>query len=140
MIEFFKPLIDPSFWFALQPNYLSPFFEKAFFLLFSVLLISGSVIRIRVRRKGFDRYNKIVFLQVGTMFITMGVAGMFWFFFSYEGLYLIGARFWFLVWGLGFIAWASVLVRFARVDIPSMKEQEKSRADANKYLPRKKKR
>lgn len=134
----FKPLIDPSFWFRLDPDYLSPLFEKGFFILFAAMIILGALVRIVARKKGTDRFAKDVKMRWGAMLLTMGLLGLVWFFFTYEGVSLFGARFWFLIWLVGGTVWAVSILRYAKNKIPGMKEQAKSHADANKYLPRKK--
>lgn len=134
----FKPLIDPSFWFQLDPNYLSPVFEKGFFALFALMIVLGAIVRIMARKKGTDRFSKDVKMRWGVMLMTMGFLGLVWFFFTYEGVPFFGARFWFLIWLAGVAAWKIFLFRYMKHEVPSMKERAQSHADANKYLPRKK--
>lgn len=134
-----QPLIDPSFWFKLQPDLLSPTFEKGFFIAFGLMVIIGAIIRIVSRQKRHDKYVRQMFSRIGTMSLSMGLVGLVWLFFSYEMIYLLGARFWFLVWLVGLIIWVVMIVRFVKKDIPARKQEEQHRASANKYLPRKKK-
>ena len=74
------------------------------------------------------------------MFVSFGVLSMLWFFFTFEEIYFLGARFWFLLIVIGFIAWIVYIVRYARVTIPAMKEESEKGKDEDKYMPRKKSR
>lgn len=131
-----RPLLEPNFWFALQPNALSPLFEKGFFTIFGAMIIIGAVIRIVARQKKHDKYLILVFRRLATMFITMGFIGLVWFFFTFEFIYLLGSRFWFLVWLIGLIIWTVQIIRFAKVKVPQMREEGERKAQENKYLPR----
>lgn len=131
-----QPLIDPGFWFSMFPGTLSPVFEKVFFLLFAIMMIVGAVVRITARHRVEDRHMLRTFGKIGKMFIVMGILGMVWFFFTFEGTYFLGARFWFLLWTAGLIAWIVAIVRYVRVTIPAEKAEKKNREEFNKYLPR----
>ena len=72
------------------------------------------------------------------MLFTMGTLGMVVYFFSFEQIYLFGARFWFLLWFIGLVIWIVMIVRHAKVTIPDMKSAAANRAEFNKYIPRKK--
>ena len=134
----FGPLFDPSFWFDLQPSALSPAFERGFFIFFSALILMGAAARIASRYKKGDRFLVMTYRKVALMLGLMGFAGMFWFFFTYETAYLLGARFWFLLWAIGMIAWCASIYRFAKIRVPAEKEALAHKAEGNKYLPRKK--
>jgi hypothetical protein len=136
----FGPLFDLSFWFALQPSALSPSFEKFFFFFFTLMILVGAVARIVARYKKDDRFLKMTYRKVAMMFLTMGIVGMSWFFFTYEMAYLLGARFWFLVWAIGLVVWIVSIVRFSKIHVPAEKAALANKATGNKYLPRKKRR
>lgn len=135
-----SPLFSPSFWFDLSPNALSPGFDKAFFVAFSLLVLAGAVARVMARHKKDDRYLVKAYLMVGDMLVAMGLLGMVFFFFTYEEIYLLGARFWFLVWGIGFLFWISYIVKYVKVKIPAMRAEVKEKNQQNEYLPRSKRR
>lgn len=133
-------LFSLSFWFALQPTGLSATFERAFFFLFAIVIILGSVSRILARNKRDDRFMVKVYKYVGQMCMTMGIVGLLWFFFAFEQIYFFGARFWFLAWVLGLVAWIVWIVWFTKVRIPELKNQGVAKVETNKYIPKKKKR
>ena len=135
-----QPLIDPNFWFNLQPHALSPGFDRAFFLFFSILIITGAVSRIVMRHKKSDRHLAKAYRMVSQMLLSMGLLGTAMFFFTYEEIYILGARFWFLLWGIGLVVWIVFIVRYAKKKIPLLRTADLEKNKENKYLPRKNRR
>ncbi len=132
----FSPLFTLDFWFNLRPHALSPGFDKSFFLLFGSLIIIGAIAKVIMRQKKADRYLARAYKMVSQLFTMMGALGMLLFFFTYEEIYLLGARFWFIVWGIGLIVWAIYIIRYAKVTIPKLREADSMRNRENEYLPR----
>ena len=139
-MDIFSPLIELSFWFSLSPIGLSPVFERGLFFLFAIFIILGSLSRMFARQRKEDYLMVKAYRFAGQLFLTMGILGMFWFFFTYEEIYLFGARFWFLVWLIVSIAWAWWIVRYVKVTIPVLRQSGAAKKDSNKYIPKKKSR
>ncbi len=135
-----SPLFSLSFWFALQQNALSPGFARAFFVLFAIIIIGGAVTRIIARNVKEDRYIVRLYRKIAVASMTMGFVGLFWLFLAFEEVYLFGARFWFLFWMIGAGIWIYFIVNFAKKKIPALRIEDAHLREANKYLPRKKKR
>jgi len=132
-----KPLLQFDFWFNLEPMALTPTFERFFFIFFGVMVIFGAVARIMARHKKDDRLLLQVYRQIGRMFLTMGVLGLLIFFFTFEEIQFFGARFWFLIWGIGLIVWI-VMIILAAKKIPQKREEYAKAKEGDQYLPRKK--
>ena len=139
-MDILSPLFDLSFWFTLSPVGLSPVFERGLFLFFALFIILGSLSRMFARQRKEDYLMVKAYRYAGQLFLTMGVLGMLWFFFTFEEIYFFGARFWFLLWVTGSIAWAWWIVRYVNVTIPELRQAGAAKKDSNKYIPRKKKR
>ncbi len=135
-----SPLVEFDFWFRLHPLGLSPLFERGLFFLFAISIILGSVSRIFARNRKEDYLMVKAYRYLGQMFLTMGIVGMLWFFFTFEEIYFFGARFWFLVWLAGVIAWVWWIVRYVKVTIPELRQAGAAKKDSNKYIPQKKRR
>lgn len=134
----FGPLFELSFWFDLQPSAFSPVFEKSFFLFFALMVLIGAVARIVARYKKGERFMVITYKKIAAMLFTMGMFGMLWFFFSFEQAYLLGARFWFVLWLVGLLVWFVAILRYSKIHVPAMKAVLAKKASDNKYMPRKK--
>lgn len=134
-----RPLIKPSFWFELQPDALTPSSEQMLFIFFGALVILGAITRILARhRRKDDKHLVAMYKKVGQMLLTMGILGLTIFFFAFERLYFIGARFWFLLWGIGLIVWIVQIVRFAKVTVPAKRQAQLKGREQERYMPRKK--
>lgn len=133
-----RPLANLDFWFNLEPGALSPSMEQFFFVFFGAFVILGAVVRVVARhKKKDDKYAVLIYRKVGQLLLTMGILGMLFFFFTFEEAYFLGARFWFLLWGIGVIAWAASIFRFARTTVPAMRERHQKGKENERYLPRK---
>lgn len=105
---------------------------------FLALILVAVVCRIVLMHSTKDRYVKLIGKRIITCCLTMGFLGLLLFFFSYEGIQLFGARFWYPLWDLGMILWIVVLVRFAIKDVPAMRERDLKQHAKSKYLGHKK--
>ena len=136
----FSQLFSLSFWFDLHSTGLSSTYERGFFFFFALFIIMGSISRIFAKNKKDDRFLVKAYRYIGQMFMMMGVLGLFWFFFAYEQIYFFGARFWFIVWILGLIAWIAWIVYYVKVKIPELKDKGAAKQEVNKYIPKRRRR
>lgn len=139
MIDFSK-LISLSYWFDTRPTDLSPSFE----LLFVVILIASyalfavtKIIINQQRQKKLFLYVRF-YNRVANLWLTLAVTFTFIFFFRYEGIPLLGARFWFLFWIIGGGAWGIHLYRYYRSELPKLMRERQDYREFAKYLPKKK--
>ncbi|MDA0208510.1 MAG: hypothetical protein O3B64_03885 [bacterium] len=138
MIDF-RPLLNLNFWFDLKPSALTTTASTAFFVFFVGLVLTGLIIRILARkRKKADRYLGRIYLRSGAMVTIMGLLGLFWFFLADQQIYLFGAKFWLLIWVIVGVIWKISIYRYVKNVVPEKRKIEQSKADVNKYLPRKK--
>ncbi len=132
-------LLNPLFWFSLQAANVNGTFGKILLGFFLLLILVGIVCRIALIQKSKDRYLKMIGKHLVTFCVTMGIVGTVLFFFSYEGIQLFGARFWYLIFAIGFVLWAIFLTRFVLKDVPAMREKQVTQHAKSKYIPGRKK-
>lgn len=128
------------YWFSLEPQVLSlrgAIILSSFFTFFILLKILGKMLYFRYKKDLSTPEKKLV-SKVESMLLTMGFAGLAWVFFSYEGLPILSARFWFLVWGVSFVIWGYLLLHYALVQLPPQISAIKDKERFSKYLPKKK--
>lgn len=135
-MNFFFPLIDWSFWFDLTPIRMAPAFEAMFFGLFALAVIAGSIVRMVVRNGSYEKYRGEFLKRIANICSYTGLVGLIWFFLTFEEIQFFGSRFWFLVILIGAAFAVFRVIRFAKKDVPVFQHREQSRADVNKYLPR----
>lgn len=131
-----SPIIDPGFWFDLTPVRMSPTFEAMLFVLFALLIIAGAVMRIYVRNRSLEKYVAQTILRFAKIASVGGVTGFVLLFFAFEEIQFFGSRFWMLVWLIGVAIAVGFVVKFMRETAPMLRAREQSRAEVNKYLPR----
>lgn len=132
----FRPLFQSSFWFDLTPVSFSPFFERAFFVVFALFIIGGATLRIMGKNKAIDTYNRRAVQKAARFAMGLGIAGFAIYFFTFEEIQFFGARFWFLLWFIALVGAVVQIVRFYKIEVPQLRHRDQSRVEANKYLPR----
>ncbi|MDO8581780.1 MAG: hypothetical protein Q7S16_02800 [bacterium] len=131
-----RPLLTAQFWFNTNPPPLLPFFEKAFFIVYIVMLVVALVLGV-LGGKTKDPIRRTLFEKLRRKEMTFGVMGLFLAFFSYERTPVLSMHFftgllWVLilgVWG-GMIAWWRFRVA------PKLQKQGTDRKEFEKYLPK----
>lgn len=129
-------LLKLSFWFDLAPHRLSSQFEIALFVVFAAVILAGLIFRMVAKTKT-DKFQKILLRRVATVSLVMGFAGLVWLFFATEEIQLFGSKFWLLIWVIIWIVYKISWFRYWRKTVPQLRLLEQSKAEANKYLPRK---
>ena len=135
MNEFFSL----GYWFTMSPPEVGGLLGNVVFALFIIVLVLGIVGRIVSDRKQEDRYKRDIGNRIASLLVTMGILGLILYFFSFEGIQLFGARFWYPVWVVTVIVWAFYIFRYVKRDIPQHKAQAEARREQGKYLPQPKK-
>lgn len=128
-------LFDLAHWFDLTPVRMSSTFEVGFFILFSLMIVAGLAFRI-MRKTRQDKFERITLERATAIALSVGLLGLLWLFLSFEEISIFGARFWFLVLVFIFIFTVVRLFRYRKIKVPQLRMLEQSKAEANKYLPR----
>ncbi len=115
---------------------MSALWEALFFAFFALVLLGGSVLRMMARNGKNDRYRGVVLKKSAALCSWFGAAGLVWFFFTFEEIQFFGSRFWLLLWILALVLGMLAIVRYVKKDVPALQHREQSRADVNKYLPK----
>lgn len=128
-------LLQPTYWLTMNPPEVEGLLGTSIFIFFILCFICGIVGHIVADRKNWDRFMRQAGHKFSTLLTSMGILGIILFFFSFEEIRLFGARFWYPLWGLGFIFWGYIIFRFLKRDIPTLREREALRMQQNRYLP-----
>lgn len=129
-------LFSLKFWFALQPVPLLPLYEFILLGIFSFLVVFAIVLRIVFLRKKSDPLLAKRLKHLRQMFLVMGVIGLAFLFFTYERAFILGARFWYLLWAVVFLVWLVFILRDLFKKMPHEKEEKRRKEIFEKYLPR----
>lgn len=137
MLNYIKPLLTLNFWFKLNPDPLLPAFYYGFFVFFG-LLIFASVLCGVIYKKEKSRYilrHSAKYLK--NWFLTAGLTGFLFLFFSYERAVFLSSRFWYVVWALSFGIWLIFIVRKIK-KLPKKETELRKQSEFEKYLPKRK--
>ncbi len=133
------PLLKISYWFDINPPLMNELMGQIIFWFFAIFLIVGAVIRVVGSKRKDDKFVIAIFNKFGTLFLTSGFLGLLLYFFSYEQIYLFGARFWFLILGIIFLVWLGYIIRYIKKTVPKEKAEIAEREKFEKYMPKSKK-
>lgn len=131
-------IISPRFWFSLNPGPMSYKFQLALTWLFGLALILAIIFRILIIVQKKDLLIIKFWRKLFRLFLVMGLIGFVLLFFFYEGVPILGARFWFLLWILAFIVWLVFALIFLIVKVPRIKKETEEKKQFEKYLPKSK--
>jgi len=130
----FSRLLDLNFWFALRPAAPSERTTIILAISFAVFLALGIVCGILAKSKKQNPPLVKLFRKLKKMFGTMAVIGFIILFFSYEQIYFMGSRFWFLAWFIGFVVWVVFIALYALKKMPKEKDELEKKQKYLKYL------
>lgn len=130
-----EKLFNLAWWFDMTPVRMSTAFEIGFFVLFVLLILSGLIIRI-INRQRTDKFERTALSRLAATCLWLGVLGLGWLFVTFEEIQIFGARFWFLILLIAFLISTISILRYWKIKVPQLRMLEQSKAEANKYLPR----
>jgi hypothetical protein len=131
--------LKPTYWFTFEYAAVDGIGGKIIFATFFVLLVIGVFSRIVAAHRTEDKYMKRVGEKFSNLFITMSLLGIVVFFFSFQHISFFGARFWYLFWVIGVVAWLLAIVRFIKNEVPEKRRKDLEHVEKMKYMPRRKK-
>lgn len=130
-----EKFLTSDFWFtnaSLMPRILD-----GLLVLFCVLILLAILVRLVVHySKGLAPWLSRSLRKGGRMFSTMGVLGLALVFFNYEGVPYLSARFWYILWLVGLVAWIVYIVVHVRKRSSQDSATGQQMSGVEKYLPR----
>lgn len=138
MINFTK-LSELHFWFQIRPLPMSKGFALAFLIFFALMIAAKVGIRMHVAKakRELTKADKKLYDLIQSLLLTMGSLGILWTFFAYEGIPILSARFWLVLWIIGLIIWIYFIVRYYVLEYTDFKIKLAEKERLQKYLPKK---
>lgn len=131
------PLLTVSYWTSLlPPPTFDPIFLYAVIGLFVFCLAVGIAMRVLAKRLEDEAFWGKAAPKFGTALISMSILGFIHLWIAYEQVYLLGARFWLLVWALALGAWLIKDVHYTLKVLPKLEEEYEEKMRIAKYLPK----
>ena len=99
----------------------------AFIVLSAVSKVMSLKIKDGLKVKAWQR-----FFHLG---LTIGVLGMVYTFFAFEGAALLGARFWLLVLFLTALIWGGFIAKYLLINVPKLRKKIEHERNFKRYIP-----
>ncbi len=112
---------------------MSPAYQKIFIgliIVSTVLTLFFWFIKRKVKVNLYSRFWNGLY----SFSLTNASVGLVIWFFNYEMVPFLSARFWFLIWGIEIVVWAVFLMKVL-TRIPKIKEQVEKEKEFKKYIP-----
>ncbi len=122
--------------FNLRPA-IDPNTAKFLLIIFGVLILAGLIL-LFISRKKSEQFLKRLLNKYSSLGLVTGVIGGLLVWFRYERASFFSARFWLVVWALGFMIWLAQILRYQLKAAPEAKKKMEQRKIFNQYLPKKK--
>jgi drug/metabolite transporter (DMT)-like permease len=126
-------ILSWSFWFNSRPEPLSSLSQNGI-LVFAVLMVAMFIIiKIITGRKQKTIYYKF-WLKLASFGLTNAILGFLFWFFSFEMIPMLSAKFLLALWGIMMIIWTVFLIKYLR-RIPKRREIIQKEKEFKKYIP-----
>jgi hypothetical protein len=124
-------LFSSSFWFNRSPGMFSSISGKFLIgvIILSVLLAIASLIL-----KNKKSFYRLLWGKTFILFVVNALIGTAIYFFRQEIIPFLSSRIWIGLWVVGMIAWAGLIISYAK-KLPEKKKQLEKEKEFKKYLP-----
>jgi O-antigen/teichoic acid export membrane protein len=125
-------LLTLNFWFNSRPAALIPFFYYLLVVAILIFIVAAFFLWI-IKNRQKSSYNRL-WSKIIAFSATHSFIGLLLLFFNYERIPFLSARFWFIVWGAGILAWAAYIYKYFKT-IPEKRKIAQEKREFNKYIP-----
>jgi len=133
MFAYLQYFFNPRHLFSLRPDALQPSAIKSLLVISILFIVVGLVFQLGLKAK--DGLTDKGYKKIANLFNTIGALTLVYLFFGWQGVILLGSRFWLLVLALAFIIWLVVVVRYFVKEIPARKSEIIAKKQKAKYIP-----
>ncbi len=69
------------------------------------------------------------------MGLTMGILGLVYIFFAWQGVAFLAARFWILIWAITILVWLAFIAKYMIKEVPKLRARIEDKRKFDKYIP-----
>lgn len=134
MMEYFQELFTSGRLFTMRPPAMqlkTVLILAGFFGLFVVLGIISKIIT----KKTNDGLKLKGWLRLFYLFTSMGLIGLGYLIFAWQGVTLLAARFWLIIWLITVIVWLIFIGIYMFSKVPKLRAKIKKQRNFEKYIP-----
>ncbi|MDX9893724.1 MAG: hypothetical protein RB292_04950 [Patescibacteria group bacterium] len=100
-----------------------------------VLTIAFGVASKIIARRTKDGLKVKAYRRCFDLGLTMGILGLIYIFFAWQGVTLLSARFWLLIWFISLAGWLGFIFKYLLYDIPKLRKNIDQKRKFEQYLP-----
>ncbi|KKW33970.1 MAG: hypothetical protein UY81_C0082G0003 [Candidatus Giovannonibacteria bacterium GW2011_GWA2_53_7] len=133
MTNYLQYFFNLSHLFSLRPQAMQLRAVLMLAVIFGLALAVGLVAMVlKKKQRGLTVAG---FNQLSSAGLTMGISGLLYLFFAWQGVALLGSRFWILVWVIITVIWSALIIRYFTVTIPKRIKENLKKQRFEKYIP-----
>ena len=133
-MEYLQYFFNPSHLFSLRPPAMSLRAVLILSIIFGGLVVIGIIIKITSRKLN-DGIKIKAYRQVVDLCLTMGIIGLVYVFFAWQGVVILAGRFILLILGVIAVTWAFFILRYLKVRAPKLRKEIDQKRAFEKYMP-----
>ena len=122
MIEYLKFFFSPGHIFSLRPQAMH---NKALIILviLFLLFIAFGIISLLTSKKINDGLKVKAWNQLWHLGMTMGILGLVYLFFAWQGVALLASRFWLIIWLITTLIWLGFIGKYLFLKAPKLRKE-----------------
>ena len=134
MTDYLKYFFNLNHLFSLRPQAMTPraviILAVIFGLLIILALIDWFLIKKTKDALKIKGYRRLMHLK-----ITMAILGFVYLFFAWQGVALLGSRFWLLIWLIVNLVWLFYIGQYLFKTVPKLRRDIDKKRKFEQYLP-----
>lgn len=134
MIDYLKYFFNLRHLLNLRPEAMQTRAMIILLVIFGLLIILGVASRLAVE-KIKDGLKVKAWRRLYHLGLTMGITGLVFFFFAWQGVALLAARFWLVIWLVSLLIWLGFIGKYWFLEIPKLRSEIEHKRKFEKYLP-----
>lgn len=134
MIDYLKYFFNLGHIFNIRPDAMRSRALIILAIIFGLLIILGIIAKITIP-KIKDGLKAKACRRLFYLFSTMGIIGFVYLFFAWQGVALLGARFWLIIWSATAMIWLGFIAKYLFLEVPKLRKEIQSKRDFEKYIP-----
>jgi hypothetical protein len=103
-------------------------------VIFGLLLILGIAAKM-IQPKTKDGLKIKGYRRLTHLGLAMGILGFVYLFFAWQGVALLAARFWLLLWAISLAVWGAFIAKYLLKDVPKLRRDIENKRKFDKYIP-----
>jgi len=130
--------LDWHYWISSNPTALSSKVTMIILVFFALLVLAEIILRIYLSKfsSKIDKPMRKLFFKCESFLLWSSITGFFWLLFAYEGIPVLSAKYFMIIWFIIFAVWAFNISVYATKKMPLWRKAIKDKSNFDKYLVR----